>query len=235
MKVDLAIIRGGEKRLVPFEYAPREEGERPMALDVLLQAQATDIPDLSFRYGCRNRTCGLCTVDINGRPRVGCRARVREGDQLSAPSTLPVVREMGSKRDGIARQLRGRVPSTLRGNDLDVEAPEDYHALTACIECYACLDNCPMHARNFDQGIERRDENEAYTSGNPFSLLKLQRIRLDPVATREDANKALNAAIELGIDACYDCPGCKCGVGIDLKRKVVKPLVDASKALLSED
>ena len=86
-----------------------------------------------------------------------------------------------------------------------------------------------MHARNFDQGIERRDENKAYTSGNPFSLLKLQRIRLDPVATREDANKALNAAIELGIDAC------KCGVGIDLKRKVVKPLVDASKALLSED
>tara|TARA_Y100001934_G_scaffold279787_1_gene384648 strand:- start:850 stop:1278 length:429 start_codon:yes stop_codon:yes gene_type:complete len=142
---------------------------------------------------------------------------------------------MVSKRDGIARQLRGRVPSTLRGNDLDVEAPEDYHALTACIECYACLDKCPMHARNFDQGIERRDENKAYTSGNPFSLLKLQRIRLDPVATREDANKALNAAIELGIDACYDCPGCKCGVGIDLKRKVVKPLVDASKALLSED
>ena len=235
MKVELAIIRGGEKRLVPFEYAPREEGERPMALDVLLQAQATDIPDLSFRYGCRNRTCGLCTVDINGRPRVGCRARVREGDQLSAPSTLPVVRDMVSKRDGIARQLRGRVPSILRGNDLDVEAPEDYHALTACIECYACLDNCPMHARNFDQGIERRDENKAYTSGNPFSLLKLQRIRLDPVATREDANKALNAAIELGIDACYDCPGCKCGVGIDLKRKVVKPLVDASKALLSED
>ena len=235
MKVELAIIRGGEKRLVPFEYAPREEGERPMALDVLLQAQATDIPDLSFRYGCRNRTCGLCTVDINGRPRVGCRARVREGDQLSAPSTLPVVRDMVSKRDGIARQLRGRVPSILRGNDLDVEAPEDYHALTACIECYACLDKCPMHARNFDQGIERRDENKAYTSGNPFSLLKLQRIRLDPVATREDANKALNAAIELGIDACYDCPGCKCGVGIDLKRKVVKPLVDATKALLSED
>ena len=235
MKVELAIIRGGEKRLVPFEYAPREEGERPMALDVFLQAQATDIPDLSFRYRCRNRTCGLCTVDINGRPRVGCRARVREGDQLSAPSTLPVVRDMVSKRDGIARQLRGRVPSTLRGNDLDVEAPEDYHALTACIECYACLDNCPLHARNFDQGIERRDENQAYTSGNPFSLLKLQRIRLDPVATREDANKALNAAIELGIDACYDCPGCKCGVGIDLKRKVVKPLVDASKALLSED
>jgi len=235
VKVELAIIRGGEKRLVPFEYAPREEGERPMALDVLLQAQATDIPDLSFRYGCRNRTCGLCTVDINGRPRVGCRARVREGDQLSAPSTLPVVRDMVSKRDGIARQLRGRVPSILRGNDLDVEAPEDYHALTACIECYACLDKCPMHARNFDQGIERRDENKAYTSGNPFSLLKLQRIRLDPVATREDANKALNAAIELGIDACYDCPGCKCGVGIDLKRKVVKPLVDASKALLSED
>ena len=41
-----------------------------MALDALLQARATQIPDLSYRYGCRNRTCGICTVDVNGRPRI---------------------------------------------------------------------------------------------------------------------------------------------------------------------
>ena len=232
--MELAIFREGEERVTLYDYVLREEGERPMALDVLLQAQSTDFPDLSFRYGCRNRTCGLCTIDINGRPRVGCRARVREGDKLSAPATLPVIRDMVSKRDGIARQLRGKIPTVLRGNDLNVEAPEDYHALTACIECYACLDKCPMHQRNFDSGAEKRDETNAYKWGNPFSLLKLQRIRLDPVATREDSDKALEAAIKLGIDACYECPGCKCGVGIDLKRKVVKPLVDASKALSSE-
>ena len=40
---------------------------------------------------------------------------------------------------------------------------------------------------------------------------------------------ALNKAIDLGLDACVDCPGCKCGVGIDLKNKVIKPLLEAAK------
>lgn len=227
MKVEIITCRKGQTQSVVYDYLPREEGERPMALDVLLQAQATKLPDLSFRYGCRNRTCGLCTVDINGKPRIACRARVREGDKVSAMSTLPVVRDMVSTRDGIARQLRGRLPHTLRGNDLNVEAPSDYHALTACIECYACLDHCPMHARNLNSNGDERDENDAYRWGSPFSLLKLQRIRLDPVASTSDKERALTAARDLGLGICRDCPGCKCGVGIDLKRKVIQPLLAA--------
>jgi hypothetical protein len=231
MKVDLVLHREGESKTVTYDYVPREEGERPMALDVLLQAQDTEIPDLSHRYGCRNRACGLCTIDINGRPRIGCRARVREGDTISAQGTLPVVRDMVVRRDGIARQMRGRLPDMVRGNDLDVAAPEDYHELTSCIESYACLDNCPMHARNFDTaadgGGDQRDDKDAYRWGNPFSLLKLQRIRLDPVATPQQKDAALDAARDLGLDVCRDCPGCKCGIGIDLKRKVVGALLEA--------
>ena len=41
--------------------------------------------------------------------------------------------------------------------------------------------------------------------------------------------KILNKAIDLGLDACVECPGCKCGVGIDLKNKVIKPLLEAAK------
>ena len=235
MKVELVTVREGKTNSVMYEYLPREEGEKPMALDVLLQAQATKIPDLSFRYGCRNRTCGICTVDINGKPRIACRARVRDGDQVSAVSTLPVVRDMVAKRDGVARQLRGKLPTSLRGNDLNVEAPEDYHALTACIECYACLDHCPMHERNLTADGDERDENGSYRWGSPFSFLKMQRIRLDPVASEADKEEALSAAQYLGLEICRDCPGCKCGVGIDLKRKVVKPLLEAISDSVSED
>jgi len=235
MKVELVTVREGKPKSVMYEYLPREEGEKPMALDVLLQAQATKIPDLSFRYGCRNRTCGICTVDINGKPRIACRARVRDGDKVSAVSTLPVVRDMVAKRDGIARQLRGKLPNSLRGNDLNVEAPEDYHALTACIECYACLDHCPMHERNLTVDGDERDENGSYRWGSPFSFLKMQRIRLDPVASESDKEEALSAAQHLGLEICRDCPGCKCGVGIDLKRKVVKPLLEAISDSVSGD
>ena len=226
MKVEIVLHRDGEDRPVIYEYQPREEGERPMVLDLLLQAQTSEILDLSYRYGCRNRACGLCTVDVNGRPRLSCRARVKEGDSISAQGTLPVLRDMIGRRDGIARQLRGHLPNAILANDLNVAAGDDFHALTACIDCYACLHDCPMHARNFRDGEEQRDDGDAYRWGNPFSLLMLQRLRLDPLASESDRVGALETARELGLDACVDCPGCKCGIGIDLKGKVIAPLLE---------
>jgi hypothetical protein len=191
------------------------------------------MPDLAFRYGCRARNCGVCTIDINGRPRIACRARIREGDRISALATLPVLADLVVRRDGIARQMRGRLTDGVHGNDLNVAAPADYHALTACVECYACLDNCLMHARNFTDGDAAAEEPgnglTGYRWGNPFSLLKLQMIRLDPVAAAFEKDAALDHAIDLGLDACGDCPGCKCGIGIDLKGKVVKTLLDAAQ------
>jgi ferredoxin len=118
---------------------------------------------------------------------------------------------------------------------LNIEAPKVYHELTACIECYACLDKCPMHSRNFEDKlpIEVNDNlpnaSEGYNHGNPFSLLKLERLRNDPLTSEQGKDIALQKAIDLGLDACLDCPGCKCGVGIDLKNKVVKPLLEAAK------
>mgnify|MGYP001170679058 CR=1 FL=1 len=55
--IDITIVtsRDGKEESVLFSYEKREEKEKPMALDVLLQAQNTSIPDLAFRYGCRAR------------------------------------------------------------------------------------------------------------------------------------------------------------------------------------
>jgi succinate dehydrogenase / fumarate reductase iron-sulfur subunit len=232
VKVHIVTHRNGAEAIVDYDYRPRSEDERPMALDVLLQAQSTTMPDLAFRYGCRARNCGVCTIDINDKPRIACRSRVREGDRLSPMATLPVLSDLVVRRDGIARQMRGRLSSGGHGNDLNVEAPEAYHDLTACIECYACLHNCPMHARNFGDGADAPDPAQGYRWGNPFSLLKLQRLRIDPLTTEAGRAAALDHAIELGLDACVGCPGCKCGVGIDLKGEVVGALLDAAKGRL---
>ncbi len=205
-----------------------------MALDVLLQAQAKKIPDLAFRFGCRARNCGVCTIDINGRPRIACRTRVREGDRLSPIATLPILSDLVVRRDGIARQLRNRLPTNSQANELNVEAPEEYHQLTKCIECYACLDNCPMHARNFTRGKPTdttkppSDTQQGYRWGNPFTLLKLQRVRMDPLTTTTVRESAVDTAIMLGLESCIKCPGCKCGVGINLKGVVIKPLLEAA-------
>jgi len=233
IEVKIVTIRDGSEKIISFTYNKREATEKPMALDVLMQAQSTTIPDLAFRFGCRARNCGVCTIDINGRPRIACRSRVKNGDKLSALATLPVLSDLVVRRDGIARQLRG-VDKPVQGNDLNIEAPDIYHELSACIECYACLDKCPMHARNFDNKLPENmivglsNSAEVYKHGNPFSLLKLEKLRQDPLTSEQGKNIALNKAIDLGLDACEKCPGCKCGVGIDLKGKVVKPLLEAA-------
>ena len=233
--INIVTVRDGKAITIPYTYKKRDEKEKPMALDVLIQAQSTVLPDLAYRYGCRARNCGVCTIDKNDRPIIACRAKVKDGDKLSAVATLPVLSDLVVRRDGIARQMRG-LKASGQGNDLNVEAPEVYHELTSCIECYACLDKCPMHARNFDgttcqvqwQSI-LPDPSIGYKHGNPFSLLKLERLRQDPISSEQGKEMALNKAIDLGLDACIDCPGCKCGVGIDLKNKVIKPLLDAGK------
>lgn len=233
MKVEIVTHRDGVEDVVSYDYAKREDTEKPMVLDVLLQAQATELPDLAMRYGCRARNCGVCTVDVNGKPRIACRARAREGDRISAMATLPVLGDLVVRRDGIARQMRGRLSSGAQANDLNIDAPQVYHDLSSCIECYACLDKCPMHARNFGgglpgtlpEGTEAPDPGAGYRWGNPFSLLKLQRIRVDPLTTEAGRDTALEHAIDLGLETCADCPGCKCGTGINLKGQVVGELL----------
>tara|TARA_A100000164_G_C21494513_1_gene579527 strand:- start:330 stop:617 length:288 start_codon:yes stop_codon:yes gene_type:complete len=92
-----------------------------------------------------------------------------------------------------------------------------------------------MHSRNFEGKLpgDVKDAlpnaSEGYMHGNPFSLLKLERLRNDPLTSEQGKNIAIEKAIDLGLDACLDCPGCKCGVGIDLKNKVIKPLLEAAK------
>jgi len=90
LRVEIDIHRDGEMQRAAFGYRRRTPDERPMALDVLLQAQATTMPELAFRFGCRARNCGRCTIDINGKTRIACRAPGPDADNLSPMPTLPV-------------------------------------------------------------------------------------------------------------------------------------------------
>jgi len=224
INIKIELKRSDKKELIEYGYVKRSEHERPMALDVLLQAQENKIDDLAFRYGCRARNCGVCTIDVNHKPRLACRARVKEGDLLSPIATLPVIKDLVVKRDGISRQLVGYNNISSK-NNLNVEANNSYHNLTACIECYACLDGCPLHKKNnLDKNI-----NSAYQYGNAFSFLKLQRLFLDPLTPENEKQKIIDKAKKLGLETYrkeYENLKIKCGVGINLKEEVIKPLLD---------
>ena len=226
LKVRIKLFRDKKSFEIEYTYKKKFLDERPMVLDVLLQAQEKKIDDLSFRYGCRARNCGVCTVDINGKPRLACRARVKADDLISPLSTLPVIKDLIVKRDAIPRQMVGynKIPNK---NNLNIEADISYHNLTACIECYACLDGCPVHKKN---SLEIKDNNP-YLYGNPFSFLKLQRLYIDPLTPEEEKKGIIDKAKNLGLEIYrreYKNLKIKCGVGINLKDEVIKPLLNAA-------
>ena len=221
INIKINLYRNNKTKSFEYKYIKRTESERPMALDVLLQAQENALDDLAFRYGCRARNCGVCTIDVNNKPRLACRARVKEGDTISAIATLPKIKDLIVKRDSIAKQMieYNKISSK---NNFNVEADKTYHNLTSCIECYACLNGCPLHEKN---RYESKNNDEPYKYGNPFSLLKIQRLIIDPLTPEFEKSKLIEKAKDLGLEVCIDCPGCKCGVGINLKDEVIKPLL----------
>ena len=227
LNIKLKLKRNKEFKLIKYKYKKRSYDERPMALDVLLQAQEEKYDDLAFRYGCRARNCGVCTIDINDRPKLACRARVKEGDILSAMATLPVIKDLVVKRDSITRQMKG-YNNISHTNDLNEDADKTYHNLTACIECYACLDGCPVHAKNNIVDIQN---NVAYKYGNPYSFLKIQRLLIDPLTPESEKDRLIDKAKSLGLGIYrreYKNLKIKCGVGINLKGEVIKPLLDVA-------
>ena len=227
LNIKLKLKRNKQFTLIKYKYKKRSYDERPMALDVLLQAQEEKYDDLAFRYGCRARNCGVCTIDINDRPKLACRARIKEGDILSAMATLPVIRDLVVKRDAITRQMKG-YNNISHTNDLNKDADKTYHNLTACIECYACLDGCPVHAKNNIVDIQN---NVAYKYGNPYSFLKIQRLLIDPLTPESEKDRLVDKAKSLGLDIYrreYKNLKIKCGVGINLKGEVIKPLLDCA-------
>ena len=227
LNIKIQLKRNNEFKLIEYKYKKRTHDERPMALDVLLQAQEEKYDDLAFRYGCRARNCGVCTIDINDKPKLACRARVKEGDILSAMATLPVIKDLVVKRDAITRQMKG-YNNISHTNDLNKDADKTYHNLTACIECYACLDGCPVHAENNIVDIQN---NVAYKYGNPYSFLKIQRLLIDPLTPESEKDRLIDKAKSLGLDIYrreYKNLKIKCGVGINLKGEVIKPLLDVA-------
>ena len=110
MKVEIVTNRDGEVAVVEYDYQSRSVDEKPMVLDVLLQAQLNGHADLAFRYGCRARNCGVCTVDINGRPRLACRA-------------IPSRFTTRSARTGRVAMALMRSPSRMRARQASLGRP----------------------------------------------------------------------------------------------------------------
>src|SRR5512144_2518918 len=76
-----------------------EVNEGEVVLDVLHRLQATQTPDLAVRWNCKAGKCGSCSMEINGKPRLGCMTRMNiftddETITCQPLKTFPVIRDL---------------------------------------------------------------------------------------------------------------------------------------------
>jgi succinate dehydrogenase / fumarate reductase iron-sulfur subunit len=194
-----------------FELPP-VEGEN--VLGVLQRIRETLDSTLAFRYGCRFKGCGLCTVEIDGRPLPACIVRARNGMEVSALGSFPVLRDLVIDRAPLTKRFaawkihlvlaEGRVPPAR------FEVPPSFDALARCTECLACLADCPSFPAQ-DGGF-----------AGPLGFVKLAQLHFDP---RDDQDRRAQAKA-LGVTTCLSCRAkCSCPIGVPIRRSAIEPLL----------
>jgi succinate dehydrogenase/fumarate reductase iron-sulfur protein len=203
--------RGGDAALESYEV-PSEEGAT--VLGALLAIYETCDSSLAFRYGCRNESCGLCAMDIDGKPRLACVTSLKEGMVLRPLQRLPVARDLMVDRRWIMPFLK-RFGLYLPEGDAgawppSLSVPEQYTRLMACTECLSCLAACPSYEHGRDD------------LGGPYHFVKLAQMHWAP---RNTTDRRVQAA-QLGVERCAACRRCVCPLGIPIYRLAVAPLAE---------
>jgi succinate dehydrogenase/fumarate reductase iron-sulfur protein len=188
-----------------------ESGES--VLGVLQRIRESSDSTLAFRYGCRFKGCGLCTVEIDGRPLPACMIRAKEGMEVAPLRSFPVLRDLVIDRRPLAERFAGwRLHLLPAGGDelpASFEVSAVYGELAACTECMACMAACPS--------FEVEDES----FGGPLTFVKLAQLHLDP----RDGEDRRAEARALGLGRCDSCETrCSCPVGVPIYRCAIQTL-----------
>jgi succinate dehydrogenase / fumarate reductase iron-sulfur subunit len=179
-----------------------EVNEGEVVLDIIHRLQATQTPDLAVRWNCKAGKCGSCSMEINGRPRLGCMTRMStfaeaETVTVTPLRTFPVIRDLVtdvSFNYQKARELPAfappaRVaPGDYRMQQIDVERSQEFRK---CIECFLCQNVCHV--------IRDHEENKKAFSGPRF-FIRSAELDMHPLDARDDRKEMAQA--EQGIGYC---------------------------------
>jgi succinate dehydrogenase / fumarate reductase iron-sulfur subunit len=198
-KRQFRVWRGDESggQLEDFEV---EVNEGEVVLDIIHRLQATQTPDLAVRWNCKAGKCGSCSMEINGKPRLGCMTRMSTfGDEevvtVTPVRTFPIIRDLVtdvSFNYQKARELpafeppKNLLPGEYRMQQIDVERSQEFRK---CIECFLCQNVCHV--------IRDHEENKTAFSGPRF-FIRAAELDMHPLDEREDRKEMAQAEQGLG-------------------------------------
>jgi succinate dehydrogenase / fumarate reductase iron-sulfur subunit len=179
-----------------------EVNEGEVVLDIIHRLQATQAPDLAVRWNCKAGKCGSCSMEINGKPRLGCMTRMSTFEETETVTvapirTFPIIRDLVtdvSFNYEKARELpafappAGVAPGEYRMQQVDVERSQEFRK---CIECFLCQNVCHV--------VRDHEENKVAFSGPRF-FIRAAELDMHPLDARTDRKDM--AVQEQGIGYC---------------------------------
>src|SRR5437763_4953501 len=209
-------------RLEDFQV---EVNEGEVVLDVIHRLQATQAPDLAVRWNCKAGKCGSCSMEINGKPRLGCMTRMSvftedETVTVTPLRTFPVVRDLVtdvSFNYQKAREMPAFAPPVdvkpgdYRMQQVDVERGQEFRK---CIECFLCQNTCHV--------IRDHDENKPAFAGPRF-FIRYAELDMHPLDT---VDRRRMAQEDEGLGYCNITKCCTevCPEGIHITDNGIIPL-----------
>ncbi|MDP6931071.1 MAG: succinate dehydrogenase/fumarate reductase iron-sulfur subunit [Planctomycetota bacterium] len=139
---------GGE-----FEDYRVEVDQGMVVLDVLHRIQAGQAEDMALRWNCKAGKCGSCSVEINGKPRLGCMTRMNSFDPdetivVQPLKAFPVIKDLVVDVSWNYEQNQRIRPFAPPKRDaggkfrMYAEEIDRVQEFRKCIECFLCQDVC---------------------------------------------------------------------------------------------
>jgi len=197
---------------------------RMRVLDVLEYAVENCGLGLAFRHFCGVKRCGMCGVNVNGKPVLACWEEATPSMLIEPLANLPVIRDLTVDRSAFERATIELEPRLVRQTPYSsfpeamthAEVEESFRLMN-CIECYVCSSACPAMP-----APQQRDDTPRHNFAGPGSLVQLAKVALHP-KDELDRSGLIESA---GIENCTSCYRCEevCPVGIPIVSGAILPL-----------
>jgi len=138
-----------ETHLIPFQKGMT-------ILDTLFYVYENIDRSLSFSYGCRYSRCGLCAVNVNGKPTLICQTLAQKEMVIEPLPNYPVVRDLVIERADWGKRTsdyqpflqraageQERLQAQIQSEVLRPKSFEIFKQATRCVDCYSCNAICP--------------------------------------------------------------------------------------------
>ncbi|GIM90289.1 succinate dehydrogenase/fumarate reductase iron-sulfur subunit [Paractinoplanes toevensis] len=203
-----------------------EVNDGEVVLDIIHRLQATQTPDLACRWNCKAGKCGSCSMEINGKPKLGCMTRMStfEEDEtvtITPLRTFPIIRDLVTDVTFNYEKARetpafappaGVAPGQYRMKQVDVERSQEFRK---CIECFLCQNTCHV--------VRDHEENKAAFSG-PRYFIRAAELDMHPLDARTDRKDYAQAEQGLGFCNITKCCTEVCPEHIKITDNAIIPM-----------